>query len=239
MWTKFMDSRGGLVLAGGFLALLLVCGGVVAWRALTGDGEPPPVAAPTTPPTTATTARCPTDRDDDVPTGPPPGVRWEAVGPVQLPFSATAGPCTVTASTATGYAHTPTGAVIAAAQITGRLNVSAAGESAALKTAKEQVLPGPARDLLIADLQRDDGDPLTEDEVGRVAAFAVASYSSDTAVINLALKGSAVAAQYVVLPTTVRWEGGDWRLVAPPGGSWQGSASVTSTLNGYIEWGPR
>ena len=67
----------------------------------------------------------------------------------------------------------------------------------------------------------------------------MASYSPDTAVINIALKASPNAAQYVVLPTTVRWSDGDWRLVAPPGGSWQGLASVTSVLTGYIEWGPR
>ena len=31
----------------------------------------------------------------------------------------------------------------------------------------------------------------------------------------------------------VTWSGGDWRVVAPPGGDWGNAAAVLSSLSGY------
>ena len=31
----------------------------------------------------------------------------------------------------------------------------------------------------------------------------------------------------------VRWQRGDWRVVAPPGGNWASSATAVSSLSGY------
>jgi hypothetical protein len=31
----------------------------------------------------------------------------------------------------------------------------------------------------------------------------------------------------------ILWRGGDWRVVAPPGGDWANSATTVSSLTGY------
>jgi hypothetical protein len=37
----------------------------------------------------------------------------------------------------------------------------------------------------------------------------------------------------VVTRIRVRWQRGDWRVVAPPGGTWSRSATTVSSLSGY------
>jgi hypothetical protein len=236
MWTRFMSARVWLVAASAFLALVLLCGAVTLFRAWGDKDDPGSAAQPPAPQSSAPASNCPSDAEQSVPTAAPPGLRWEPLGPVTLPYSSTAGPCKVTATTAAGYAHTPTGALIAAAQVTGRVSVTTPIE-VATDTIAGQVLPGQARDQLLADTRRRAGRPLTAEDAGRLTAFSVLSYSADTAVLSLALSNAALAGQYVTLPVTVRWVDGDWRLVAPPGGSWDSSAAVTQVLDGYVEWG--
>src|SRR6266545_3545531 len=70
---------------------------------------------------------CPSDEDRRVPASAPPGVSWRLLpndqAPIRLPYSHRYGPCTVTDTTATGYAHTPNGALLAAAQILARASI--------------------------------------------------------------------------------------------------------------------
>lgn len=237
MWTRFMNSRSALLAAAGFLALVVLLALLALIRAATDDS---PAATPT--PTTAKAsgppagAPCPTDTATAVPTKQLAGLRWERLGPVLLPYSASAGPCTVTATTAAGYAHTPAGAILAAAQIGSRTSITTP-LAVATDTIEQQALPGPARDDLLAKTKARANTPLTEQNAGQLAAWAVLSYSDDTAVISLALSNPASDGQYVTIPVTVRWSSGDWRLVAPPQGSWDSSAAVTPTLQGYVEWG--
>jgi len=237
MFNRFMNSRGTLLAAGAFFALLLLCGGATLIRALTDDNDrtASPAPSPTTAPSSSASL-CPTDVDTAVPTKRLPDLRWERLGPVLLPYSAAAGPCMVTATTAAGYAHTPAGAILAAAQIGSRTSITDP-LAIATDTIKQQALPGPARDQLLSKTEQQSKTPLTEQDAGQLTAWSVLSYSDDTAVISLALSNPAGEGQYVTLPVTMRWSDGDWRLVPPPGGSWDSSAAVTPTLQGYVEWG--
>jgi hypothetical protein len=153
-----------------------------------------------------------------------------------LPYSGSAGPCKVTATTATGFAHTPAGALLAAAQVSGRISVTTPLE-VATDTIEQQVIAGPARDALLSSTRARAGKPLTEQDAGQLTAWSMLTYTPDTAVVSLALANPGLTGQYVTLPITVRWADGDWRVVAPPGGSWDSSAAVTPILDGYVEWG--
>jgi hypothetical protein len=236
MWTKFMKSRAMLLAAAGFMALVTLFAVLAAIRAATDDDPQAVPSAPSTPPSSVSTLPCPTDTASAVPTTRLPGLRWERLGPVLLPYSATSGPCTITATTAAGYAHTPAGAILAAAQIGSRTSITTP-LAVATDTIEQQAIAGAARDDLLAKTKARANTPLTEQDAGQLAAWAVLSYSDDTAVISLALSNPSSDGQYVTIPVTVRWSAGDWRLVPPPQGSWDSSAAVTPTLQGYVEWG--
>lgn len=238
MWTRFMSSRASLMAAGAFILLVVAFGVLALVRAVTDDTpQASPTAATPAPSSAAgSSSLCPTDTATAVPTKQLPGLRWERLGPVLLPYSAAAGPCTITATTAAGYAHTPAGAILAAAQIGSRTSITTP-LAVATDTIEQQVLAGPARDDLLAKTKARANTPLTEQDAGQLAAWAVLSYSDDTAVVSLALSNPSSDGQYVTIPVTVRWAAGDWRLVAPPQGSWDSSAAVTPTLQGYVVWG--
>lgn len=182
----------------------------------------PEQALPTTPPTTA-----------------PTGVRWELVGPLDVPISAAAGPTKLTATTASGFAHTPEGALIAAAQISTRASYSL-GREYWEPTIEQQFVPSADRDRMLATLRATDTGPSDPGSLSQIAGFSYQSYTPDTAVIGLVFRApSAGTPRYHVLTTTLLWRGGDWRMQAPPGGAWASVNHVTSDLTGVVEWGPR
>ncbi|BAL86498.1 hypothetical protein AMIS_12780 [Actinoplanes missouriensis 431] len=236
MWNKFMASRGTLLAAAAFFVILLVCGVLAVIRSL--DGDDPEASRPATPapsaPSASAAALCPSDTATTVPTTRLPDLRWEQLGPLHLPYSASAGPCQVTETTAAGFAHTPAGAIVAAAQITSRTSITTP-LTVATETIEQQVIAGPARDQLLAKTRTQ--KPVTEETAGQLTAWSMLSYSDDTAVISLAMTNAALQGQYVTIPVTLRWADEDWRMVAPPTGSWDSSAAVTPTLQGYVEWG--
>ncbi|WP_327031670.1 hypothetical protein [Micromonospora ureilytica] len=174
-----------------------------------------------------------------VPIAPPAGVRWELVGQTAVPVSATAGPTRIAGGTAVSYAHTPDGALIAAAQIMIRSSASA-GRDCWEPTVQRQFLPSNNRDQLLAALRANPDHSSEPGELSQIAGFSYQSYSPDTAVIGLVLRApSAGTARYHVLTLTLLWRDNDWRMQAPPGGSWISLNRVTNDLTGVVEWGAR
>ncbi|MFF0256938.1 hypothetical protein ACFYPW_31135 [Micromonospora zamorensis] len=226
-------------LASAALVLVVVIAGVVVAIASRGDDRtdatstpPPATLAPSgaTPPQNLPTA---------VPTVPPTDVQWGLVGQSAVPVSSTAGPSRVSSGTAAGYAHTPDGALIAAAQLSIRAGFSA-GRQSWEPTIEQQFEPGADRDRLLAVL-RDAGDaPAQPGELSQIAGFSYQSYTPDTAVIGLAFRAPVAGTpRYHVLSVTLRWREGDWRMVAPPGGAWTSVNRQTTDLVGVVEWGAR
>lgn len=230
--------RPGFIASAGLVLIVIVAGALVAVLTLGGggndvaDGTPsaspvttesgPRQTLPTTPPTTA-----------------PTGVRWELVGPLAVPVSATAGPNQVTETTASGFAHTPEGALIAAAQISMRSSYSL-GREYWEPTIERQFVPSADRDRLLAELRASDASPADPGSQSQIAGFSYQSYTPDTAVIGLVLRApSAGTPRYHVLSLTLLWRDNDWRMQAPPGGAWVSVNHVTSDLAGVVEWGPR
>jgi hypothetical protein len=233
-WTKPSFIAAAAIVA------LTVMGGVVV--ALLPSLNPAP--HPTSPPDaagSATSSASPSPGNalpTAVPTTAPVDVTWQLVGQVAVPVSRSAGPSKVS-NTATGFAHTPVGALIAATQI-GVRGELVAGRTVWEPTIETQFVPGLDRDRLLAALRASGDVPPGPGELSQIAGFQYQSYSPDTAVIGLVLRApSAGTPTYFIMTATVRWLNGDWRMVAPPGGSWTSLTRQATDLTGVVEWGAR
>lgn len=179
-----------------------------------------------------------TDVPPAIPSTAPDDVTWTALGQRILPYSKTAGPANVTATTATGYAHTPTGALIAAAQISSRSGLSA-GKDIYEPAVLNQMVPSADRDTLLAALQAAPQEPAAPGELSTLAGFRYVTYGPDTAAIELVRRSAGPQGGYQIARYTMAWDNGDWKMHAPPGGSWLSVTHVASDLSGVVEWGPR
>lgn len=135
------------------------------------------------------------------------------------------------------YAHSPTGALMAAVQIYSRLLLSMGSE---WKTVMHQVASGPGKAELVAETEAEartnpkalDAPP-TPGSFPPIAGFQFVSYDGHTAVIDLVVSKSGA---YAVAPLTVSWRNGDWELDIEPSGTLTGPAQNISSLVGYVAW---
>lgn len=233
-------ARPGLMIAAGVIVLIVI-GGVVVMLAPGDSSHDPQAPAPRPPAPAAPSAAAPDGAvlPTALPTVAPSDVTWQLVGQAAVPVSASAGPSTVTGGTATGYARTPIGALIAAAQISTRAGL-AAGEDSWRPTIEQQMVAGPDRDRLLAALEAAGDSSTQPGELSQIAGYQYLSYSPDTAVIGLVYRApSAGSPRYHVLTLTLVWRDGDWRLMPPPGGAWTAVNRPAPDLTGVIEWGAR
>lgn len=172
----------------------------------------------------------------EVPTVAPDGVRWQLFGQIAVPTSATAGPARDSATTASGFARTPTGALIGAAHLAVRSGFSS-GRPAWEPTITQQFVPSADRDRLLAAMRAEPPQAAQPGELAQIAGFLYQSYSSDTAVIGLVLRAPGAANTYATLSLTLQWRDGDWKMVAPPGGTWRSLTRQSTDLVGVVEWG--
>lgn len=146
-----------------------------------------------------------------------------------------------------GFDRTPAGAVEAAASLTYSAN-SAQPLSTIEATLARQVV-GPDQPAFLADLEQQHaaGVPnASQIAAARAAhfgvwAYEVTSFAPSVAHVDLLVRSSTAGeVTYVNFATTVQWQAGDWRLVAPPGGSWANVAgAVPSVPAGYTVIGRR
>jgi hypothetical protein len=171
------------------------------------------------------------------------GVRWSSFYGVELPVSAQAGPYDTSAGVAAGFAHTPLGALLAAVNIGVRANTQW-GPRIFTTVIRSQVT-GPDAAALLAGCQAAYGQAAWSDGVtggqplGAVdvteEAFRWITYTPAAAILDLVSAGPGAAGATVraSVQMEVVWDGGDWKVVAPPGGDWGNSATGLSSLAGY------
>jgi hypothetical protein len=181
-------------------------------------------------PARASTQRsCPALADGTpIPSGAPPGVAWRHLGAMPVPVSPTAGPAHRTGAAWRCYAHSPTGAVLAAFGIPAALCGPHRWGAPAL-----EVLPGPGRRAFLAAgaLQRFTPPAGT---ITRPVGFAVVSYRwAQATVETLVADGSEFAASF----RTLAWSHGDWRLVMLPDGTTGPGPQIITTASGFTLWG--
>lgn len=194
-----------------------------------------PSAEPATAGTTASTAQpSPTSApsicglpsgDQAKPATAPADTKWELVGKIAAPTSPTQfGPGKTEANGLRScFAHSPTGALYAAANVTA---LSGAGK--ARLVFDQLAVPSPERDAL---LSQPEPQP-TSGTTAQIAGFQIRSYDANRAVIVIAAKGSNGA--LVSVPVPLQWYGGDWKVVVPATGSTGGGQ--ISDLSGFIPW---
>jgi hypothetical protein len=171
------------------------------------------------------------------------GLRWDGYHGVQLPSSPAAGPHHIDNGLAWGFADTPLGALLAALNIAVRANAQW-GPDVFVPTIRDQVT-GPGAAALLASCQADYGQASQAAHItggrplGTVSvteeAFRWAGWSPAGATVDLVSVGPGSQGVTIRASTRVEvvWSGGDWRVVAPPGGDWGNAATWLTSLAGY------
>jgi hypothetical protein len=174
---------------------------------------------------------CPADGSgQSIPTAPPPDLVWKNVGAILVPTSATAGPGRIEGSIWSCYAHTPTGAMLAAYDIFATLT---GPDWHAV--AEREIAPGPGQRAFIAAGLSQKYAPPQPGTVAQPVGFTVVTYTSQQATIQtLSDDGNGA---YLSDQRTVAWIGGDWKLVMTPDGTVGPDPQVVSSANGFVLWG--
>jgi len=171
------------------------------------------------------------------------GLRWSGYHGVELPSSPAAGPRDTSGGLASGFADTPLGALLAALNIAVRANAQW-GPGIYGPTIRDQVT-GPDTAALLSGCQADyaqasqaahitGGAPLGNAYVSE-EAFRWIAWTPSDATVDLVSAGPGSQGATVQATTRVEvvWSGGDWQVVAPPGGDWGNAAAGLSSLSGY------
>ena len=156
-----------------------------------------------------------------------PQTAWQLVGSMAAPRApATVGPQRTVDGFRVCFAHSPLGALFAA------VSFWAEGTAAPSAAVYEHLAADtPLRAQAIAAAHSDGAGRLDSLTKVQVAGYAFTSYDGVTAVVTLAFQLSDGA--FVSVPTTLRWESGDWRYVIAAGGTVPGAAQILD-LDGYV-----
>ena len=165
-------------------------------------------------------------------TAAPAGVVWRLVDGVALPFSAGDGPASTAGGVASGFSHSPAGALLACVQTTFRIgNIDPAAQAAVVRA----MVIGAGQPGLLA------SRPAAALTVRpQMAGFRYLSYTPGEAVISLAWRVTDVAggtARFLdVGELDMAWVNGDWRLV-DDGGQPPLPTGLDAGLTGYVVFG--
>lgn len=234
--TRERLGRAWTITSAVIVALIVLAGVAVVY--ITRDRDPaPPAAQPATEepaPSASASAEEPSlpAEDQTVPTSAPEDVAWTLFEGVALPESSTAGPSRVEGPVYAGYAQTPTGALLAAAQISYRYLITP-GEGWR-EVVEQQVVPGPGRDAFVEARAQVSTTDVAAGTYGQLAGFRFVTYASDTAVIQYVTRFENGNLQ--VTTDTVQWIDGDWKLQLQPDGSESPTVQNVDSLAGFVPW---
>jgi hypothetical protein len=232
-------SRPGVLISGAFLLLLALAGIVIAILASTREDRRPASAqqsivltsrAPTSaiasngsPARAGSTTGCDLPvGDQTVPIAAPPEAQWNEVGSMETPQNPSIyGPERTDGIWNTCFAHDPTGALFAAMNFWAE---GTAGQPA--EVLHHLAIDVPAR------LAGDDGAGLAAGGPVQIAGYRFLSYTPPAAQLAIVLQGPQGKLAAVVSP--MRWVGGDWRFVFPPGG--RPAVQTVPDFSGYVAW---
>ena len=157
-----------------------------------------------------------------------PAAQWSLLGTTAAPAVEGQGPGRIEDDGFRScFAHTPTGAVVAAA------NLAAMGSYAPLRPRfnREAIAPGPGRDAVLAKPLPQGG---TDGVRLQLAGFRLLRYTGAQADLDLALLAS--TGQLFGATLFLEWAEGDWKARMADDGSDLSSISPINSLNGYVAW---
>ncbi|WP_339130124.1 hypothetical protein WJM95_14520 [Streptomyces sp. f51] len=226
-------------LSAGFLAVVAVVGGVVT--VLSGPdtttahanaaASSGPLAGPSVQDGRPRGCRTDDSAGSEPPKAAPKDIAWRTLGVARVPVSASAGPTRIQGPLWWCYAHTPTGAALAAHVIPSQMS----GSDWRTVT-EQQVVSGRGRDMFEfqrATVQSTDTQN-SGTTVATYAGFSVSSYADRAATVRLLIKS---AQGYAATDISLRWSGGDWKVVADDNGSLHSPVSAVQSTNGFVLWG--
>jgi len=230
------DRTGSVWSSPSFLAalvvvLVLVAAAVTAVVNHHGGDNPTSAPTATSPGTSSTgTPTSPVVLDTVIPTA-APVTAWADYHGVLIPTSATAGPARVSGDVASGFAHSPTGALLAATQLPVRRILAADWATVLTRS----VVPGPGVSVWRS-TRSQLGTELTPPAGGwtQTAGYRFLAYNPDQAVIQFL--NSASTGDFTVTVTTVSWTGGDWKLVLQPNGDDTPTTTPVTSPAGFTIW---
>ncbi|WP_405165415.1 hypothetical protein OG203_10075 [Nocardia sp. NBC_01499] len=162
---------------------------------------------------------------------------WQRVYGASVPFSTSDGPARIEDGLAVGYSHTPQGAVLAAAQITYRLNARPADRDLYVTQVRVSAQQIAAYDKALASdkLPAQQPETLTKYFVAS-DAFKVDDYADDLAIIRLASRGDVIDGKqtWAAIRLVMVWDAGDWRL--KPSTSNTAQTGNLESLSGWTKW---
>ncbi len=161
---------------------------------------------------------------------PPAGVSWQVVGSMSVPRSGALGPQHAEDGLNVCFAHSPTGALLAA------MNYYAEGTSSTVTARQlaEQLMVNVPQAALA---QSGHGAPGELDAGGpvQIAGYKFDSYSPSEATYDIVIQGPKGALASVT--TTMIWNGQDWRYSWPTGGDPSMEVLQERTLTApYVVW---
>lgn len=168
------------------------------------------------------------DRSAAKPTSPPADVRWREISMVMVPTSPSAGPLH-TDDVWWCFAHTPSGAVLAAHVIPVKLS-----GDAWRTVAEQQIVPGERRDRFVTRKSAAGAADPESSAVGRFVGFSVTSYAQDSATVRLLLTNP--VGGHLSTSVSVRWRDGDWKVALQDDGALYSSVIRTKPA-GFVMWG--
>ncbi len=170
-----------------------------------------------------------------VPSAAPAGVTWSIYQTVALPTLPGAGPTKVTDAIATGYSHTPLGALLADANEGNRYLL--APDHDWRQATDAMLLPGAGKDAWVKIRKSHPygaGGAAGTDQLAQIAGFQFVSYTPSDAVIQIVTRDGSGTLQ--VGADHVRWDGTDWKFVPAPDGSQDTNVQTVDSLAGFVEW---
>lgn len=225
-----------LLIAGLIVALIVAMGVVLSVRGLMGDDEE---AAP--PPSSSSSSSTQPEGDAKSVCGLPghetsgtvnraPDAEWRLIGSIAAPHVEKVGPGKID-DDGFGYcyAHTPEGAVVAAANVFPQSSIS----KFQAKTYDKQLVPGPGRDVAMKAVEDGTAEGIPSDERLQIAGFRLSRYTGDEAEVEVV---TASEGRYFTGPIRLQWSGGDWKMIVNDDGSLSGESTEIPDLSGYIAW---
>ncbi|WP_432838997.1 hypothetical protein [Dactylosporangium sp. CA-092794] len=168
------------------------------------------------------------DSDQKVPNAPPADLTWRQLNGAPVPLSASAGPVQETGPVLWCFAHTPMGSVMAASVI---LRQMSGDDWRAVM--QQQVVDDGNRKIfeIVRSSQRTGTAQYT---ASKYAGFLIQSYGPAQALIRLLIQAS--PGVYGTVEVTVAWDGGDWKILAQPGGDMYGSPTQVNATGPFVMW---
>lgn len=193
-------------------------------RASTGPRVPSTSAAPTSAPLPTTP-----------PIAAPAGTVWTIYETIALPALPGAGPAHVDGAIATGYAHSPLGALLADANESFRYLL--APDRSWRQAASAMLAAGAGTDAWLKVRSTHPygaAGAAGGDNLSQIAGYQFVSYTPTDAVIQLVTRDSSGNLQAGT--DHVSWDGSDWRFVPGPDGGQSANVQQVSSLAGFVEW---